>query len=292
MIKIIFSILFLLVTLSYPQTLYASPPSGNYLELNGGFIKGENTDNSSPPAFTFEAWIKPNSLGGLQHIMTLSSPNQTHPNYQLSINGGSLQLTYTYSVNALRQIVTGNLSSGNWQHIAAVISPSSTVLFLNGTSLGNFNGSYNLKPIGPDIFIGSDGHSSIFSSNIFKGSIDQVRISKISRNIPANWQNNLYLTDLSADSEAILIWNLNQARGEISATDDSNHINGLLVGGDLKIHFYGVLPTATPFVLPTLRPLRTISLFPQPTLHPGSSPTVTIPEDSWFTRLERPLFRR
>lgn len=292
MIKIIFSTLFFLVILSYPQLLDASPPSGNYLELNGGFIKGENSDNSSPPAFTFEAWIKPNTLGGLQHIMTVSSPSQPHPNYQLSINGGSLQLTYTYSVNAFRQIVTGNLSSGNWQHIAAVISPTSTLLFLNGTSLSSFSGSNNLKAIGPDIFIGSDGHSSIFANNSFKGAIDQIRISKISRNISANWQNNLYLTDLSADSEAVLIWNLNQTRGEISATDDSNHINGLLVGGDFKIHYYGVLPTATPFVLPTLKPLRTISLFPQPPSSPGSSPTVTIPESLWFTRLERPLFKR
>ncbi|OGG21837.1 hypothetical protein A3D03_04940 [Candidatus Gottesmanbacteria bacterium RIFCSPHIGHO2_02_FULL_40_13] len=292
MIKIIFSILLFLLTLSYPQVLYASPPSGNYLELNGGFIKGENTDTSSPPSFTFEGWIKPNNVSGIQHIMTVSSPNQAHPNYQLSINGGSLQLTYTYSVNAFRQIATGNLSSGNWQHLAAVISSTSTALYLNGSLLSSFNGSNNLKAIGPDIFIGSDGNSSIFSNNTFKGAIDQVRISKISRNIPVNWQNSLYLADLPADSEAVLIWNLNQTRGETVVADEANHLNGLLVGGDAKIHFYGLFPTATPFVLPTLRPLRTIFLFPKPTFSPSGSPTVTVPERSSFSRYERPLFSR
>ena len=88
------------------------------------------------------------------------------------------------------------------------------------------------------------------------------------------------------------MWNLNKTRGETSATDEANQISGLLVGGDSKIHFYGTFPTPTPFVLPTLRPFRTISLFPKPTSSPDNSPKVTIPESSWFGRFERPLFKR
>src|SRR3989338_4655 len=122
MSKIILTVLTFLFTIYQTHSINAAPPSGNYLELNGGHIKAENTDVSSPSAVTLEAWTKPQSLGGLQHLLTIGDQNKNKINYQLSINGSSLQLTYYYSNNALRQIVTSSLAAGNWQHVAAVIS--------------------------------------------------------------------------------------------------------------------------------------------------------------------------
>jgi len=291
MIKILFYSAVLLLALFHPRLVNAAPPSGNYLELNGGFIKAENNDLSSPAEFAFETWIKPNSLSGLQHLLTIGAEGNVSPNYQISINGGSLQLTYSYAVNAMRQMTTGNLSPGNWHHLAVTISSSSTKIFINGVSSFSAGGATQLKPLGPSIIFGGSGSSSFLSGNSFKGSVDQIRVSRQARDIAGNWQNGIYLNDLTSDNSTVFVWNFNSARGSTEATDDSQHIYGLLIGGDSKIHYYGALPTPTPFVLPTLKPLRSISLFPKPTVSVEDSSPYN-PVFSFFGRDERPVYRR
>src|SRR3989338_3511500 len=143
--KLLISFLFFLLFVYHTASIKAAPPSGNYLELNGGYIKANNQNLNQPSAATFEAWIKPQSIGGIQHLLTIGDISRNKINYQLSLNGGSLQLTYYYSSSSLRQIASGNLQSGSWQHVAAVISADNTRIYINGLSSFNAGGATGLK---------------------------------------------------------------------------------------------------------------------------------------------------
>ena len=70
-----------------------------------------------------------------------------------------------------------------------------------------------------------------------------------------------------------------------------NNITGILNGGDLKIHYFGVLPTPTKFILPTLPEIRRITFSPpQPTNTTGPQPTIGF--DFGFNRSIRPQIPR
>lgn len=267
------------------NTIYAAAPIGNYLVLNGGYIKTSSSLDYSPESITFETWIKPDSVSGRQIILSIGEKDSHKLHYEMGINGGSVALAFRYATNSFTSITSGNLVAGIWSHVAIVISPINTRFFINGKEI--FNAAISSTPFlsfGSDIVLGDTFQQSWEVSGPFKGLIDEVRISNSARDVVNLWNSGAYNTPLSADISTVLLWHLDENRGETTAHDiSSNHLDGTLVGADSLIHFFGVLPSPTPMPTQTpfwLAPIRwtrpvlpTLS-FPFPT---NPSPTNTQP---------------
>lgn len=282
----------------------------NYLELLGGYVKAQNPSSVVPPsAFSFEAWIKPEVRDYVAQSIILSIGDKMSgggAHYEVSIKGNRyLDLTYRHGIGGLTGLMTGEIREGQWNHIAVTISSSKAQLFINGQL--EFAPSLSNGPLllfGPSIVLGDSYLESFFSSKSFRGAIDEVRISKVVRDVASLWGSGAYNGDLLGDPDTVLLWRMNQTRGETTVVDSSaNGIDGTMIGGDSKIHFAGLLPTPTPWTLalPTVhwnRPILPTLSWPLPT---SNSPTVTPTPSSAFSfpttrdihvpRPTRPLFR-
>jgi len=256
-----------------------SVPIGNYLVLNGGYAKLERQNILSPSGFSFETWVNPDSTNDRQIILSVGDKNQDHFNYEIGVNGGSFFIHYYYGEGSQRLVNAGQILKNVWNHVAVSISGSSTVLFVNGKAIYTALGTESLKPVSGNIILGTSYSENTPTANYFKGLIDEVRISLVSRNIADLWNNGVYESSLNPDPDTLLLWHFDQTRGETTIIDSSpNPQNASLIGGDGKIHFFGVLPSPTPFnynlrVLPTLD-LRRVRFIGPPI--PAISPTPVI----------------
>ena len=235
--------------------------SGNHLVFKGGTIRANIQNPGATNQFAAEVWIKPTSVSGIRHILTVSdTSNQI--NYQISINGSGLSLFYRFGNFSQRSIVSGNLENNVWQKVSVSIDSTATKMYINDTKTAEYSGTNQLKPVGEIIILGSG----------FLGDMDEFKLV----NNQANYIN----------------WKFDQNRGEVTAADSSgNNITGILNGGDLKIHYFGVLPTPTKFILPTLPDIRRITFSPpQPTNTTGPQPTIGF--DFGFNRSIRPQIPR
>ena len=166
-------------------------------------------------------------------------------------------------------------------------------MFINGHKICSTQGGNPLNPINDSIMVGNSLSAGIYNNRLFYGAIDQLRISQSPVDVESLWNNNTYQGQLTSDVNTLLLWQFDQTRGDSAVIDSSLlAVNGQLVGGDTKIHFYGVLPSPTPFVLPTLRPLRPIFFNPRPTENTIEPTQAVYPSPDSFSRFNRPVFSR
>lgn len=275
----LFTILFTVV--SHFSTTSAQSLISNYLELNGGYVRAVNSNAFPPISFTFEAWVKPVSISGIVKILSIGDWAGDGLHYEVGINGGSVSLTYRHGAGGQVSITSGQVAAGTWSHIAVTIDGSKTKLFINGTKATDPTITIStLKSIGPHIVLGGSYTEPIGNSGGFKGAIDEVRLSKTVRDVAALWSSGAYEGDLIGDSDTVLMWRMDENRGETTVVDSTPHgIDGTMIGGDSKIHFFGILPTPTPVSLsfPTIRWTRPIL----PTLSfsfPSTPIPISVPE--------------
>lgn len=271
---------------------FASAPINNYLQFQGGYVQADSNIAYSPPAVTFEMWIRPEKVSGKIPIVSVGNPDLSKFHYELGINGGSFYLDYTYGTNSYRYITTGQIENNVWSHLSAVISSATTKLFINGSQIFSSSGVSNLSPVGNIIVLGKNYQLSPFSLEVYKGDLDELRISASVRDIVNNWNSGVYNSPLAGDAETMILWHFDENRGSLQSFDSSsNNVTGALVGGDMKIHFFGTLPTPTKFVLPTLRPINWPYNYPRPTqgqINPPPNPSPS----SYFFRYDRPVWNR
>lgn len=229
--------------------IHAIAPIGNYLELSGGHVKAVSEDPTSPPGFTFEAWVNPKSLSGTQKILSIGDKSLGILHYEVGINGGALSFIYNNGQGGNTSISAGTLEAGKWQHVAVTISSAATKIFIDGQPIFSPAISHSqLLQIGQDIVLGNSYKQDFQSSKPFKGAIDEVRISGIARDVGSLWSGGVYYNSLTLDQNTALLWRLDDSRGNLVAPDSGvQQSDGLLVGGDSLIHFFGVVPTPTPF---------------------------------------------
>lgn len=254
---------------------YAAP-IGNYLVLNGGYVKVNSADSSSPTSFVFDTWIRLANMSSYptQIILSIGDKNTGKLHYEISSTiNRQINLSYYHGTGGYTSISAGEVFEDQWNHLRVEINSSSAKLFINDSLIFSptlTNGT--LRPIGPNIVVGNSYKESFFDAKPFKGFIDEVSIE--------------------SGGSTVLSWHLDEARGAGIAADSSgNNKNGTLNGGDNLIHFFGVLPSPTPWqfglppiqwtrpVLPTLsfpfpfpsNPTPTGSLNPPP----GNNPTPT-----------------
>ena len=121
--------------------------------------------------FCIEAFIRPNSVTGIQHIFDLRDSAATDTAPKLYLNGTTLH----YGVGNASTRSGGTLAIGTWYHVAVARNGGTTKLFLDGTELGtgaDTNDYGTTKPV----VIGSDYQAS--PTEAFNGHVDEVRISK------------------------------------------------------------------------------------------------------------------
>jgi len=252
--KIIIAIIGIAIYLIQYKQVFASPPVGNYLQLNGGYVKANSDLNYSPSAFSVEAWIRSNELTGIQKVLSVGSKNTNQFRYEFGLNGGSLFLNYRSGNSFQTYISTGSLLSSVWTHIGAVISPTGTRMYINGYQVYSGIGAVSLPPVADTIVLGGSFQENSWSPYAFHGELDEVRISTADRNIEELWKNGIYTLSLPSDQSTLILWHMDGVRGEtISIDSSSNSFIGTLIGGDSVIHYYGVEPTPTPYTFPVIR---------------------------------------
>lgn len=287
---ILITLFFLFLVAIFSLPIQAVVPSGNYLQLLGGYVKSSNSDQSIPSGFTFEAWIYPTSISGIQKIISIGDKSKNNPSYEVGINGGSLQFIMGTGVNqnGIVSISTGSIEAGKWSHIAVTTNGGTPRLYINGVS--QFNGIsidviYPLMPVGPSIILSKSYLEPLAGGNSFSGSIDEVRVSNIVRDISLLWNSGTYNQQLSTDGNTVLLWHLDETRGANVVTDASaNHLNGSLIGGDEQVHFFGILPT------PTLTPTPTPWTYALPPIdwQRPVFPTLSLPQTGFSNPISNP----
>jgi len=250
--------IFLVALLAQPHTILAVP-FGNYLQMLGGYLEADSNNSSVPTSFVFEGWVNPLTTQDYQPIISIGT---TQHSYEIGINGGSLSVDLRYGTNSRKVITTSSVDSGVWSKLAVSIDSSSILLFLNDIQVFSGSGASPLRPVGDTVRLGKSVNSSF--NETFNGNLDEVSI--LVNGVP------------------FILWNLDESRGITIAQDASaNNFDAVLVGGDSKIHFFGILTTATPRptlgirwnrpILPTLsfsswfptQPSQPTSSQPQPT---------------------------
>jgi hypothetical protein len=261
--KKIISILFtfiLLVVLQTDYSIYAQTPN-NYLQLNGGYVLVNSNKINSPSEVYFSAMIRPISVNGIQKIISVGAKQLNKLHYELAINGGSLSFSYTYGMGSQKIITAGQILPNTWSTVQASVTAKYTLLIINDYIVYETDGASDLPPLADTVTIGTNYTQSYFDSQNFIGDLDNVYISPF-------------------------YFPFDQTRGETVAINTfGSSFNGTLIGGDNAVHFYGILPTPTPYVLtlpssrwilPTLPDLRrTQSPSPTQTQIP-SVPTATV----------------
>ena len=119
-----------------------------------------------------EAFIRPASVTGTQHIFDLRSASATDTAPKLYLDGTTLH----FGVGNSSVRSGGTLSTGTWYHVAVARNAGTTKLFLDGVELGtgaDTNDYGTSKPVA----IGSNYDTSA-PAEAFNGHIDEVRISK------------------------------------------------------------------------------------------------------------------
>jgi hypothetical protein len=139
-------------------------------------------------SITMEAWFNLRSSSSSQWI--LSKGNATN-GYGIIYEGGPLCYINSTAANA-----TGNatVNANRWYHFACAYDGSQIVIFIDG--LRRANASYtNGIPRNPQpLVIGSRTLMDTF----FNGSLDEVRISNVSRAFTVGFQYNITLPDVTA----------------------------------------------------------------------------------------------
>ena len=253
--KIILLIVIILATVAlHNPAVSKAVPFGNYLEVSGGHLETNTSLSSVPSSFAFEGWVMPSTTEGYRPVISVG--NAQH-NYEVGLNGGSLEFDIRYSTNSRLVITAGQVPVDDWSKIKVFIDAQETVLKINDETVFTTNGASPLRPIGDKIRVGKSVNA--MTPDAFLGSLDEFIVF--------------------ADGTTQVEWHLDEQRGQTIASDSSaNAFDALLIGGDSKIHFFGVLPTNTPrptlgirWTRPVLPTLRIPGGFPSITPYPTST---------------------
>lgn len=139
-------------------------------------------------SLTMEAWFNLKSTSGTHWI--LAKGNATN-GYGISYENGPMCYINSTAANA-----TGNatISAGTWYHFGCTYGSSQITIFIDGLRRANTSYSNGIPNNSQPLMIGSRA----LMDNFFNGSIDEVRISNVSRAFIIGLQYNTTLVNISA----------------------------------------------------------------------------------------------
>jgi len=153
-----------------------------------GFVNcGDNNTMKGMNTLTVEAWIKPNRMDGSGIISKLNNWTAgTGGSYSLwQESSGNLGWGVVTETSAASLSDTPPLQSDQWYHIVGVYDGSQIRLYLNGTRVGTPQSiTDKIASTNDPCYIGR------YSTVYMNGTIDEVRISNVSRS--ADWVSTEY----------------------------------------------------------------------------------------------------
>lgn len=237
---------------------------GNHARFDG--VTGVMTTYSSPAItitgiVTVEAMIKPVRTGGTLQVVRLLGTGNDGCELQIKNDGTVLfnaQMpsgsSWYYAASAAVDVF-----DGNWHHVAGVVDGTLTLsLYVDGTLRASAAGSESF---------GINGNGTVmvgkhpFNANIFRGAIDEVRVSDIARyngatcTVPA--------AEFTPDANTIVLFHYNDATDGVTADDGSNGLNGTFLGGSAVLHGFagGDGSTDDPYQVATAEQLNEVRFF-------------------------------
>ena len=172
--------------------------------------------------FCLEAFIRPNSVTGIQRIFDLRNGSATDTAPTMYLNGTALH----YGVGNTSHINGGTLATGTWYHVAVARSGGTTKLFLDGTELGTYTDANNYEVSKP-LFIGSDYQAG--PTEAFNGHLDEIRISKAAARFTSGFTPTT--TEYSSDLNTVLLLHANGTDASTTFTDASGGISDIRSSG-------------------------------------------------------------
>ena len=123
--------------------------------------------------FTWEVWVWPNTVTGVQSIMSIGSSAGTN-SLEMVLNGNIFEMRLNGSVLAATQAI----SAGTWTHLAAVRQGSGVSLYVNAVSAGSGFSSAVFNFGTCQLLLGADAGSGCSTGllSFLNGKIDEARI--------------------------------------------------------------------------------------------------------------------
>ncbi|MGD9946984.1 MAG: LamG-like jellyroll fold domain-containing protein [Desulfobulbus sp.] len=202
------------------------------------YVSMPDSEYSITTSLTMEAWINPNSVAGVQHIMGKWTAIGGYvdslygsDNYLLAINGGKIGVWLSQDGSSDEQSFTSvsSIALNTWTHVALVFNYGTAQIYINGVLDQTYTAPFDsLKKNTLNFTLGAT--SSNAQSYYFNGSMDEVRVWNIALS-QIQIQNNLYHTLLGNESNLVGYWNMDEGSGT-SITDRSlNAGTGSLING-------------------------------------------------------------
>ena len=169
-----------------------------------------------------EAFIRPNSVTGIQHIFDLRDTNSTDTAPKLYLNGTTLH----FGVGNSSVRSGGTLATGTWYHVAVARNAGTTKLFLDGVELGtgaDTNDYGSTKPVR----IGANYAAT--PAEEFDGHIDEARISKGAARFTAAFTPTT--GEYTSDLNTVLLLHANGDDASTTFTDSSGGTSDIRSSG-------------------------------------------------------------
>ena len=195
----------------------------NYVSLDNLFV-------SIPTAITIEMWIKGDAPTSGGSYLYSASTLTNLADYLLIDESGRLSGCVVTDAGANPQTLSANIMDGIWHHVALVWDGLQQRLFVDG--LKN-----DPKRLPGTLKIGNSYLGGQAGDKPFKGSIDEVRISKIARYSDSFSPDCTWIPDVNT----IALWHLNEGWGIKVADASGNDRSGLLQGSPVPMWVDGVI---------------------------------------------------
>ena len=144
----------------------------DYLSINynSAFNFGTNS-------FTWESWIYPTNISGIDGIYATSGGSGVNPKFVIHLNAGTPSIHYNNLTNGndIYTTATSTVSINTWTHLAFVRNGSNWTWYINGNSAGSGTNNTNITFTSQPTYIGYGGEAYFTP---FNGYIDELRVTK------------------------------------------------------------------------------------------------------------------
>ncbi|TCO09862.1 BNR-4 repeat-containing protein [Natronoflexus pectinivorans] len=221
---------------SRTYTINVSEADGtNYaLQLSGDNGNNSHINISGFPLnnlpYTIEMWIKPeatqaDNTGLFYHRGISQSGIQYASGWQGS---GKLRLMTNVASNDYGTLTDIEVVPGEWQHVAAVVTSTSSTIYLNGNEYSRQVNNQNYDYSTGNLYIGWDSDAN---NRAFNGTIDEVRVWNAARTTQQIEENKFTIYNVGSEEQLLGYWNFDLLNNSQAVNLGSSKYHGTIKGG-------------------------------------------------------------